>query len=236
MYRMLRLSLAITAFALFTGCGGGGGSGGNPGPVISTSAFNLLAASKSQAATANAQAFTVSGTINGFAIVGSGTATFGAPTSGTFEGAPALQRVQTTTGSLTVNGQTLPIASSSLSWTDNNYIPLGSSSTSEYQVITGTPTIPSAAHVADTGPLYTANRYANSTKATLLGTEVVTYVVEADTATTALVTIISTTKNTSGAVTSTATAQMRVTTANTFTRVKETLLDPGNASNLVITY
>lgn len=216
--------------------GGGGGTTAAPAPVASTSTFNLLAASKSQVSTPNSSNFSVGGTLSGFAVTGSGTETNGAVTAGTFEGVSALQQTTTVTGTATGNGTSFPLASSSISWTDSNYIPLGESGGSEYIVIKGTPTIPTAARVNDTGGIYTANRYTSSTKTSLIGTLVVTYVVEADTASTALVTILSAYKNTLGATTKTGTSQLRVTTSNTFARVKVTAVDPANSISLTITY
>jgi len=86
----------------------------------------------------------------------------------------------------------------------------------------------------DEGTLYTANRYFSSTKAVLRGTSRATYVVEADTSSTALVTLIIEEKNTSNVTTSTSSAQFRITTADAFTRIKETIVE--GASTLTITY
>jgi hypothetical protein len=169
------------------------------------------------------------------AISGSGTATTGNTTSGTFEGQSALQRTTTVTGSFTANGTTFPLNGSTVDWVTTNYVPLGSVGTA-YEVVTGTPTLPTAVHVGDTGTVYTGNRYTTSAKTTLLGTVVTTYVVEADTAATVLVTFINTYKNTSNVTTRTTTSQLRVTTSNTYTRVKDTLLDITNSQNLTITY
>ena len=63
-----------------------------------------------------------------------------------------------------------------------------------------------------------------------------TYLVEADTANTALVKLILTYKNTSNTTTKIATAQYRITTSSVYTRVNETLLDYANNQNLLVTY
>jgi len=144
---------------------------------------------------------------------------------------PALQRTTTSTGSLVVNGQTEPLNTLGIHWVDSNYVPKGESGGSEYLVVTGTSTIPTAARINDTGIFYTANRYASSTKAVFLGTETVSYVVEADTASTALLSIISVEKNKSGTTTSTSRNQYRITPAGTFTRIKTT----GVEGNLLLT-
>ena len=105
----------------------------------------------------------------------------------------------------------------------------------EYIVVDGSATIPIAAKINDTGSVFTAKRYTTSAKTTLLGTRTVTYVVEADSGTTALVTLIDVDKNNAGTMTSTATSQYRITTANTFTKIKETLVDNVTGISLILT-
>ena len=100
--------------------------------------------------------------------------------------------------------------------------------------MTGIPTIPTTVRVNDTGSLYVADRYTNSTKSVKRGTLTVTYVVEADTATTALLTLIRTEKDNQSVTTTTNAGQFRITPAGSLTRVKETGLT-GDTS-VVITY
>lgn len=234
MMKTMKTLIAVSALALITACGGGGGGGGAAAPVASTSAFPLHDIYVSTYTTTSAANFTVSGTVSGYSVTGSGTTTDGAVSAGTFEGAAAQQRTTTVTGSIVANGQTISLASSSISWVDSNYVPLGDSGGSEYIVVTSSTPIPNAAHVNDTGTWYTANRYTNSNKTTLNGTRTVTYVLEADTATTALLSLIATDKNTSGTTTETDVQQYRVTAAGTYTNVKQTAVKSG--TNLVITF
>jgi hypothetical protein len=232
----MKLLIAVASLSLLSACGGGGSSGGGtPAPVASTSAFNLQAAYKSNYTASASYKISVTGTYGAYPVTGSATAVQGNVTSGTFEGKPALQQAVSILGTITVNNQTGPLATSSISWVDTNYMPLGTSGGSEYIVVNGTASIPTAAKVNDTGAVYTAKRYTTSAKTSLLGTRTVTYVVEADTATTALVTLISVDKNNSGTTTVTATEQYRVTTANTFTKIKETGVDNTNGLSLTLT-
>ena len=217
---------AITTFAVLTACGGGGG-GSTPEVIASTAAFPLKTVWVNSLTNTSSNNFNVTGTINNVSITGSGTVTFGALSAGTFAGLSAQQRTTTSTGSVLVNGTTNPINGSSISWVDSNYTPLGESGGTDYVLVTGTPNIPTTAHVYDTGTLYTANRYSDSGRNLLRGTKTVTYVLEADTATTALVTIIEEEKDTSSTLTSTSSSQFRITTTGTFTRIKETLLLTG---------
>jgi hypothetical protein len=222
--------------ALITACGGGGGGGGGEAaaPVASTDTFPLMTVYINTLTTSSSNNFTISGIVSGVAVTGSGTATFGNLSAGTFEGVAAQQRTTTATGSIVVNGTTLPLNSSSIFWVDSNYVPKGGSGGTDYIVVTGTPTIPTAARVNDTGTLYTANRYSDSTKSVLRGTETVTYVLEADTATTALLKTINIEKNNSNTTTSTSSAQYRITPAGAYKRVQETLVE--GSTILTITY
>jgi hypothetical protein len=68
----------------------------------------------------------------------------------------------------------------------------------------------------------------------LRGTETVTYVLEADTATTALLKIINIEKDNSNRTTSTSSVQYRITPAGAYTRVNETSVE--GTINLTITY
>lgn len=229
-----KVVVAAVAAAFLTACGGGGG-GGTTAPVASTHSFDLQSAYKSNYAASSSYRFSISGTYGAYPVSGSGTAVSGAVTSGTFEGQPALQQTTSILGSFTANNQTIPLATSSIGWVDTNYMPLGTSGGSEYIVVNGTASIPTAAKINDTGTIYTAKRYTTSAKTSILGTYAVTYVMEADTATTALVTLISVQKNNAGTTTSTSTEQYRVTTANTFTKIKETGLDNTNGLSLTLT-
>lgn len=219
-------SLLIVAGVL-SACGGGGG--GAAAPVASTSAFPLNTIWTNVYTTAASNNYTISGTVNGVSVTGSGTATFGNVSAGTFESIAGFQRTTTATGNVVANGTTTPLNSSSIDWTDTNYAPTGESGGTDYVVVTGTPTIPANVHVNDTGSLYTANRYSDNSKTGFRGTKTVTYVVEADTATTALITLISVEKNSFGSTTATNSSQVRVTPAGAFTRVKETLVESDTA-------
>ncbi len=232
MLKTIKTLAAVWAMALMTACGGGGG-GGTATPVASTDTFPLttILANSLQS---SSNTFTISGTSSGATIAGSGTITRGSLSAGAFEGVAAQQRTTTVTGSFTLNGTSYALNTSIVDWFDSNNIPVGESGGTDYVVVTGTPTVPATVRVNDTGTLYTANRYSNSTKSVLRGTETVTYVVEADTASTALLTLIVTEKDNSNTTTSTSSTQVRITPAGALTRLKETSLE--GSTSLVITY
>lgn len=236
MLKVLKLILATASVALLAACGGGGGGGGGtPSPVASTQTFDLRAAYIALYTTPSSNQFIISGTIERTTVTGSGTATAGSVSSGTFEGLASFQRSQTISGTLSVNGQTIPLTVTSTDWTDSNYVPRGSTG-DEYEVVSGTPAIPTTARVNDTGMLFTAITYPDSRKLYRTGTVDVSYVVEADTATTALVKLIRTYRDTGSTMTDISTATFRIDATNRFFRLNETLVSPADQTNLTVTY
>jgi hypothetical protein len=234
MKNTIKLILATASVALLAACGGGGG-GGTPAPVASTQTFDLRAAYVALFTTSSSNQFTISGTIEGTSVTGSGTATSGSVSSGTFEGLASLQRSQTISGTLTGGGETIPLTVTTTDWTDSNYVPRGSTG-EEYEVVSGTPTIPTTARVNDTGMLFTAITYPDSRKLFRTGTVDVSYVVEADTATTAIVKLIRTSRDTGSTITDISTATFRIDATNRFVRLNETLVSPADQTNLTVTY
>ena len=217
----LKLLLLSSVLSLLAACGGGGG-GGSSGPVTSTETFQLQTAYVNFFNASNSLPYTISGTSSGYAVTGSGTLTESSPVNGTFESVSALQKNSANTFTITANGITASDASSSSSYVDSNYIPLGHSGT-EYTVITGNVVIPMTARIGDSGTWSTENRYTNSSKTSLLGTTTTTYVLEPDTASTALLKIIDTEKNTSGTTTATTVETYRITPAGSITHVSATI-------------
>lgn len=232
MLKALHLIFSLVSFALLAACGGGGGS---PVPVASTSSFDLRAAYVTLFTTPSSNTFTISGTVEGIRVAGSGTATAGSVTAGTFEGFQSFQRSQTISGTLSFNGQNIPLTVTSTDWTDNNYIPRGSTS-DEYEVVDGTPTIPTIVRVNDTGELFTATSYPDSRKLYSTGTVVASYVVEPETETTAIVKLVRTYRDTSSKITAISTATFRIDTNNQLVRLNETLVSYSDQTNLTLRY
>lgn len=227
--------LALTLSAAFlTACGGGGGNGGAPAaPVTSTATFQVRTAYINYLNATRTLPFTLSGTTAGIPVSGSGILTQSSLTNTSFEGVAALQKTSTVNASLTANGMTMPLASTLVSYVDSNYVPLGSVN-DEYLVVTGAITIPVTGQVNDAGIWFSANRYASSLKINLLGTEVVSYALLPDTASTALLDIIQVDKNLSGATTMTTTLRFRISPAGELTRLSEQAL--ADTTHLTLTY
>ncbi len=192
LFHLGSLLLAI----LVSACGGGGGGGGAAVavPVVSASSFSMPAVLADQVNNGYTQNFSISGTqvVGGttFNVTGTGTITVAPASNAVFEGQVALQNSSTTTVTLTVNGITAPpVTETSQSFSTTSYAPLGMSN-GEYWVVQGVPVIPATVKVGDTGVIGTYTRYTDNTKTSVLGTAQASYVVEADTATSAVINLI----------------------------------------------
>lgn len=207
------LTVALST-AFLTACGGGGG-GEAPAaaaPVPSTVSFPLQSAFRALVASGYSKPFTISGT-----CAGTGNVTYApATTAVTFEGVSGFSAAATYTYNYT-NCTPASSASTKTNYFDTNYIPRGYSTGSSYGVYLTPLTIPATVTVGGTGVLGSLTEYTNSTKSTLSGRMDVSYVVEADTATTAIVNVIVKSYNVSGTLTSTEQDRYRITTSGTMT-------------------
>lgn len=190
-----------------TACGGGGGGGGSSsGPVTSANTFDIRAGYTRLSASGFTKTLTISGTCSGSFSLTNGPAT----TATTFEGVAALSGSSV----VSVNFSNCTPASNVATETrffDTNYAPLGYAIVgSDYGVWSTTPTLSTAAKVGDVAVVGTINKYTNSTKSTSAGKQENSYVIEADTATTAIANLISKTYNASNILTSTEQDRYRV--------------------------
>jgi hypothetical protein len=221
---IIQIFIVSICTTLFSGCGGGGGGGGeNQGPVTSTDTFQLRAAYINYITESRSLPFTLSGTESGITFTGSGTVTLGNSSNATFEGQSAISKSTTSTFTVTANGTTVSDGGTSTSYFTSNYVPLGFTG-SEYEVVTAT-SIPTTAKVNDTGTMFTSDLYTNSSKASKIGTSTTTFVLEPDTASTALLKIINVDRSTSNTVTSTEVTTFRITPMGALTRLTDSVVD-----------
>jgi hypothetical protein len=181
-------SIVVTlAMGLLSGCGGGGGdSATTTATATATINFPLLSGYKARIATGSTDNFIVSGTCSGTA-----TLTNGAATAGTFQSVVGYTVVQTTTANLT-NCTPSSNATTGTGYYDSNYSPLGSQvlGTEFTKYITLPPALPSSVKVGDTAAYATQNVFTDSTMATATGQRFISYVIEADSSSTAIVNLI----------------------------------------------
>lgn len=225
----IKLILATASVALLAGCGGGGG-GGTTGPVASSLTFNVSSALRSLTASGQSATFTVSSS-NG--CTGSGSYTVGsANTSTTFENQPALSSTAMLNISYT-NCTPAIISSTTTNYTDTNYVPLGVVG-DKYIVYSGIFNVPSTARVGDVGIIANALRYPNSSKTMQDGTAQISYVVDADTESTAMITVVTKAYNSSNSLESTQLTKYRINSSNVMSLVSLTI-QYSSGVNVVLT-
>lgn len=170
----------------------GGGGGDSGGTTIAVTSFPLQAGYQARIKAGSNDNFTISGTCAGTAIIASGAAT-----ATVFEGTAGYAAAQTVTLNFT-NCTPATNAVSGTGYFDASYAPIGSSIPGVLyeKVLTAPAAVPASVKVGDTAVVATTTVYADSTKAVITGQRVLSYVVEADTANTAIVNLISKAYNT----------------------------------------
>lgn len=232
---------ALIAFPIIfalSACGGGGDEA--PPPVSSPATFPLSVVAEALVKETASYAVRIEGTASqgGQSIPLTGTGTYSVSnSSSTFEGIPSIKRNSATTGTMGANGISIPVADSSADYFGTDFKPLGRVANGTYCVYGNQTSIPVSAKVGDSGTWFTGTCYSSSSKLSKLGSTVVSYVLEADTATTATLKLIQQLTGTSGQ-TGTATFAYRVTTSGSYTRVFETagLNERGVLVSLTVTF
>lgn len=194
--------VALAAAAMLTACGGGGGGGGGgsgaPAPVASVNPFDVRTGLAALATGGFSKLFTISGTCSGTFNLADTVAT----TSVTFEGSAAFSGTET--GILNLFGCTGSGTTTTTRYYSNpGYTPVGTSSSSSYSLVFVTTPFPTAGHVGDTGTYGHTNLYSDNTKVTPTGSQTLSYAINADTASTAILNLITKTYNTGAVLIST---------------------------------
>ena len=228
-FQFTAASLLLVGLA---GCGGGGSST-PPGPVVSTLSFPLQSAFKSFVANGATKTFTVSSGCSG----SGNRASAPANTAATFEGVAGFSAVQSLTMSLT-NCTPASTAVTYTSYYDANYIPLGFNSVGvNYGVYLTAPVIAASVTVGNTGTIGTTTLYTDSTKAVGNGRQDLSYIVEADTASTAIVNLIAKVYNSGSVLTSTEQVRYRIASTGALVPISDDIQYANTSTlHLIITY
>jgi hypothetical protein len=205
------IGLSVVVAGVLSACGGGGGDAPAATPVTT---YPLLTGYRALAASGHTESYSVSGTCSGIANFAA------SPSSAAvFEGASAFGSTSTLTVSFT--GCTVAsIAQTSQTFFDANYTLLGTSSTGAYGALLA-PAVPfpTSVKVGDTAVYGSLAVYTDSTKTVTAGKVDLSYVVEPDTSTTAVVTLISKGYNTSNQLLITQQTKHRIAADGTLTPV-----------------
>lgn len=228
--KTIKLLLVMLFSVVVAACGGGGSSpSSTTPPVTSTLSFPLQSGYHTMVASGSTTTYAITGTCNGTENDVRST-----PTSVAFEGISALSVTVTTTVNYTQCTAASGTATSTIYY-DTNYANVGMSSSSQYAVLTTLPVIPTSVKVGDAGAFGTANIYASSTKATILGRFVLSYAVEADTANTAIVVFITKRYNASSTLLWTEQDRKRIATNGALTPVSIDRQSNTSADHLILT-
>ena len=186
MKKLVKITVIIISGSLFSACGGGGGSAPATTTTTSSLSFPVAQAIANFVSASHNYNYSMTGTENGTSVTGTGTVSYSAAVNSTFEGQVALAQSGTISGTISGNGNTVPYAFSGTDFYTTNYGWLGNSGSGSYCVARTTQSFPSSAKVGDTAILGTNDCYQDSTKNIKTETDEDSYVVEADTSTTAL--------------------------------------------------
>ena len=204
-YLLVLLALTLSACG-----GGGGGDSGSSAPPPATIADPNLTVSF-QTAMANLvnnginKTFTVTGFVDNSTgnnpvprtpITGSGTLTIGTPVSATFNGGSVLKVTEVVTGSATANGQSMPIAASTIVYYNASNYTFAGSSTGTATTVYAPYINPSTVKAGSTGTLGSG-----STGGIFATTTTTVYTVAGDSVSSLLVTLIETIREASGGTT-----------------------------------
>jgi hypothetical protein len=237
------LVAALALAALLTACGGGGG-GGSPAQPVAGTTFPLQTGIAKLYNAGLQKTMTVSGTAKnsaGTSYPVSGTATFTQSPAGstTFNGQAAYVSTVTITGNITVNGQTLPVASTDQAYLSTTYSPLGETSASATCVAQTPSSYPATVTIGQTGSVVTYACSSTSQPPTPLGTEVISFVMTpGNSATTATFTSIDTLTNTAGQPVGTTQVNYLIDTSGNLSLISVTellTLQNGEQANLTFT-
>ena len=195
--------------------------------------FPLQTGYRALAANGLSKSFKISGTCSGSGNKSSSPAN----TLATFEGTAGFSATSTLTLSFT-NCTPASTTVTSTAYFDSNYDPRGVNSVGVNYGVYLTPlVIPTSVSVGATGVLGTQTLYTNSTKATPNGTVNLSYVVEADTSTTAIVNLIAKIYNAAGTLTATEQDRYRITSTGALTPTSiDIQYASGSINHLVLTF
>ncbi|MDD2775729.1 MAG: FG-GAP-like repeat-containing protein [Gallionella sp.] len=225
--------LVFLSVLTLVGCGGGGG-GGSAAPsaaVVSTLSFPLQNGMNAYIARGSLANYVVSGSCSGNA----GMVNL-MPASAVFEGVSGVSVASTQTINLT-NCLPSVITGNAIDYYDANYVPLGRAITGgDYSVYISPPVIPAQVKVGNTGSMGTLNNFFDSTKTVPTGKDVMSFVIEADTANTAIVNMMDRSYNTLGVLLTTTQDRYRIDVNGRLTPISSDIQQAnGSTIHLVLT-
>ncbi len=238
------LTLLVVATLIIAGCGGGDGGGDSSEqavPVTTTATFPVSQAMKTLVVSGFSSDFTAQQT-GADLCNGSGNRTASpATTPTTFNVTPtetidSYSSVQTITLNWTNCTPAYSATTLTAYYDASNYLPLGFNSPGvNYGVYLEEPAYPLTVSIGDTGIIGTVDLYTDSTETTSNGFMDASYVVTADTASTAILTLISKIYDEYNTLTATEQDASKITTAGVLTPIS-VKISYSNGANITFTY
>lgn len=215
--------ISVLCLSLLSACGGGGGdapastpaapTNPNPSPVASANSFALAAGYKARLIAGANDNFDITGDCTGTANI-----TIERTTAAPFEGSTVIGARQTASSNLSCAPPSNP--TTGFTYYNANYSPIGLSvDGGDYAVFAAPPIDLLTSVTVDNveRSIVTYNVYSNSSKATLVGTRVISYKIEPDTTTTAIFNLITKSYNTNNLLLSTQQSRYKMAADGTLT-------------------
>jgi hypothetical protein len=218
MNTVLRIFAVGVVTTSLLACGGGGGDVGGAAVVASTSTFSIANANVDNIKATRSLNWTLSGIVTGITVGGSGTYADSGLAASTFGGTAAQLKTIRFNGNISAQGQSSPYSQTENVYYDSAFKQIGSvGAGGTLYMTTNLNTLPTAAKIGDSGTLATVTGYTDPAKTSQTGSSTVTWALSADTATTAILKVTTTSNNASSPATSVET--LRITPAGVTTKV-----------------
>jgi predicted small lipoprotein YifL len=225
--KSIKSLVAISTVLTLAACGGGGGS---TSPSNTSNTYPLRSGYQSLIGQSEVNNYSISGT-----CTGSATETRGAAVAASFEGVAGVSTTTTLTGSYS-NCTPASFASTGISYYDTNYKPLGAVTPGADYAVYAVSDLPISVKVGDTAQFGTADVYSSNTKQVKTGTRTLSYAVETDSGSTAIINLIAKGYNTSNQLLYTQQSRYRINTSGQLTAVsKDIQYSTTNTSHMVWT-
>ncbi|KWR91861.1 hypothetical protein [Cupriavidus sp. IDO] len=220
---MRKNNLMAVVFTMLLGACGGGGDGGSSSNSASTQSVSVplqtaVANEVNNGITVN---FSISGTVSGVPVTGSGTLKDDKPVAATFNGAAALKTTETVSGTITVNGVSAPFSVTTIIFRNPATFAEFSEDLGDQVVDFPDYTYPATVKAGDSATLVTGTAFSSSARTTKIGTVTRSYSVAADTSTSLLVTFTETDFDNNSVKTADAQTTFRVDTMGNIQFVSE---------------
>lgn len=181
---------ALLLTMLLDGCGGGGGGGSASVPAMQGLSVPLQTAVANQVNKGITVGFSVSGTVAGAAVTGSGTLADDPAVAATLNGVSVLKTTEHLSGTLMANGTSATFSSARTIYRNSATCAEIAEDMAGAYIVFPDYVYPSTVRAGDAGPLMTATEYSSSAQTSRIGSISLSYSVAADTTSSLLVTFI----------------------------------------------